>query len=190
MKPENETMWGSKKLFLIIIFVGLSLIAGLALLSFSTPPPVTSPEFSNTTGPKSKTPDRTVPQETNREPATVPASPSPLLVTPATDAGITWVEQSSIPHGPPGTVQVTESGQSVTVEWKGTRDHTIQGYQIYQKLTTEEVWKVIGFVELRADDSLNRGIYRFEKNIEPGFEYAVAAVGLDGKEGPKNVEIQ
>lgn len=105
-------------------------------------------------------------------------------------AGISAEENALIPPGPPGTVRVTLQGQKHLVEWQGTRDDTIRGYQVYSKSTNQGDWKMIGFIKLREDDARNRGSYRFEKDVEPGCEYAVAAVGLGGKAGPKNVEIK
>lgn len=116
--------------------------------------------------------------------------PSSSIPTPAASAGISAEENARIPPGPPGTVIVTQQGRQHVVEWQGTRDDTITGYQVYVRSTNQEVWKPVGLVRLRSDDSRNRGTYRFEKDAEPGCEYAVAAVGLSGKPGPKNVEIK
>ncbi len=123
-------------------------------------------------------------------PATAAASPSPSPATSAAPAGISAEEDARIPPGPPGTVNVTQNGRRHVVEWRGTGDDTITGYQVYSRSTNREVWNTIGFVKLRADDTRNRGTYRFEKDVEPGCEYAVAAVGLAGKPGPKNVDIK
>ena len=85
---------------------------------------------------------------------------------------------------------MAQEGRKHRVEWQGTRDDTIKGYQVYSKPTNQGGWKPIAFIKLREDDPRNRGAYQFEKDVEPGCEYAVAAVGLAGKPGPKNVEIK
>ena len=124
---------------------------------------------------------------TSIRPVVQAAAPAPISPPPT---GISAEEDGRIPPGPPGTVRVTQQDQKHLVEWQGTRDDTIKGYQVYSKSTNRGDWKAIGFVKLREDDLRNRGNYQFKQDVEPGCEYAVAAVGLGGKAGPKNVETK
>ena len=101
---------------------------------------------------------------------------------------ITAEQDAQIPPGPPGSVSVSRSGQVHVVEWKGTRDDTIQGYEVYKRRPPGK-WVKIGRVKLRRDDERNRGTYRFEAKFNADCEYTVAAVGPDGKPGPKSADI-
>ena len=102
--------------------------------------------------------------------------------------GITAEADAQIPPGPPGSVSVMRRGQVHVVEWKGTRDDTIQGYEVYRKCPLGE-WVKVGSVKLHPDDERNRGTYRFQLDFSADCEYTVAAVNPDGKPGPKSTDI-
>jgi len=74
--------------------------------------------------------------------------------TPVPPAGITLEQDALIPPGPPGTVNVSHRDDVHVVEWKGTRDDTIVGYEVYRMCGSGD-WERIGFVALRTDDERN-----------------------------------
>lgn len=110
------------------------------------------------------------------------SSPHPRSV------GITAEADALIPPGPPGVVSVSRRSQVHVVEWKGTHDDTILGYEVYRKCPPGE-WVKIGSVKLHPDDERNRGMYHFEAKFDSDCEYTVAAVSQDGKPGPKSADI-
>lgn len=95
--------------------------------------------------------------------------------------------------GPPSKARVIReektSDSQYQIIWRGTRDDTISGYRIYQ-LDTQKNWKQIGVIELRKEDSRNRGEYRFSKEIDADGVYSIAAVKNKNIVGPKSPEIQ
>jgi hypothetical protein len=115
----------------------------------------------------------------------------PAGVTPPRDpGGITAEEDAAIPPGPPGIVLVSHYPELLHhIEWQGTRDDTIRGYQVYRSCPGRD-WEEIGFVKLRGDDERNRATYVFEDRFDSVCDYTVAAVDHRGNPGPKSVEIQ
>lgn len=115
----------------------------------------------------------------------------PAGITPPPDPdGITAEEDAAIPPGPPGKVLVSHQPRLLhRIEWRGTQDDTIRGYQIYRRCPDGE-WEEIAFVKLRDDDERNRATYVFEDRFDGVCDYTVAAVDQRGNPGPKSVEIQ
>ena len=108
--------------------------------------------------------------------------------------GITEEADNLILPGPPGTVAleraISSQGDPVSlVTWSGTADDTISGYNTYKK-EKESGWALIGFVPLRKEDPRNRGRYQFrDTEIGEGL-YAVSAVDMNGKPGPKSPGVK
>jgi len=103
--------------------------------------------------------------------------------------GITIEEDAKNVSGPPGSVEIEHDGVMHEIRWRGTRDDTILGYQVYRRCQ-HEPWQGIGFIHLHKDDARNVGIYIFKDHYPENCEYTVAAVGPDGKPGPMSVDIQ
>jgi hypothetical protein len=104
--------------------------------------------------------------------------------------GITAEEDAEIVPGPPGTVLVSHHPESLhRIEWQGTRDDTIRGYQVYRSCSDSE-WEPIEFVKLRDDDERNRKTYVFEERFDAVCDYTVAAVDRRGSPGPRSTDIQ
>jgi hypothetical protein len=113
-----------------------------------------------------------------------PSSPAP----PA--GGITAEEDAGIPAGPPGRVLVSHHPGSLhRIEWQGTLDDTIRGYQIYRRCPNGE-WEEIAYLPLHDDDERNRAVYLFEDRFDVVCDYTVAAVDHLGNAGPKSADIQ
>ena len=106
-----------------------------------------------------------------------------------TVAGITFEEDARIPSGPPGSISISRHGPSRVVEWKGTRDDTVLGYEVYRSCSQGE-WVKLGFVPLSASDERNAGLYRYEDSFSGECKYSVAAVGSNGKPGPRGVPME
>jgi hypothetical protein len=103
--------------------------------------------------------------------------------------GITLEADTLIPPGPPGTVRVSHRDSLHTVSWLGTRDDRIIGYQVYRRCPNEE-WQAIASLRLLPGDDRNQGAYSIEDRFSVQCEYTVAAIGRNGKQGPKAAEIQ
>jgi hypothetical protein len=86
-------------------------------------------------------------------------------------------------------VEVARRGAVHRVEWAGTRDDTIRGYQVLRRCDGES-WAPLAFVPLRSDDPRNRGPYHYEDRIDQTCEYAVAAVSAANEPGPTSVEVR
>ncbi len=123
--------------------------------------------------------------------ATDPSEPDARAAThpKPTTAGISKEADASMPSGPPGVVEVTKGASIYRVEWVGTRDDTISGYQVLRRCA-QGPWLALSFVALHDDDPRNRGRYQYEEEEDADCEYAVAAVSEDGRRGPTNLEIQ
>jgi hypothetical protein len=121
-----------------------------------------------------------------------PAPDEPATSQPSTSSprvGISAEEDATIPPGPPGTVNVSHRDGVHVVDWKGTRDDTIVGYEVYRRCGSGD-WNSVGSVALRPDDGRNRGTYVLEDEFKIRCEYTVAAVNAAGKPGPKSIDIQ
>ena len=109
------------------------------------------------------------------------------------DSGLTEEQDNVILPGPPSNLRLVtlaaDSDLQCQLVWNGTRDDTINGYNIYQ-LSSPGNWSLIGFITLRKEDSRNRGEYRFSKDIAASGTYAVAAVDNRGTSGPKSPAVQ
>lgn len=103
--------------------------------------------------------------------------------------GITSEDDALIPPGAPGTVRVSHRDSRHSVSWVGTRDDKIIGYQVYRRCPDEE-WQAIASLELLPGDDRNQGAYSIEDTSTRRCEYTVAAIGRDGKRGPKAADIQ
>jgi hypothetical protein len=115
-----------------------------------------------------------------------PDAPSPGR--PPVTRGITAEEDAGIAPGPPGEVRILHGGRIHRIEWQGTRDDTVRGYQIYRRCSGSP-WQELAFVELHANDPRNRDTYVFEDPFGAVCDYAVAAVAADGRRGPLSVDI-
>ena len=105
------------------------------------------------------------------------------------DEGITFEEDARIPSGPPGSISISRDGPSSVVEWKGTRDDTVLGYEVYRSCSQGE-WVKLGFVRLSTSDERNTGLYRHGDSFSGECKYSVAAVGSDGKPGPRSMSVE
>src|SRR3990167_7976513 len=105
------------------------------------------------------------------------------------DKGITFEEDARIPSGPPGSISISRDGPSSVVEWKGTRDDTVLGYEVYRSCSQGE-WVKLGFVRLSTSDERNTGLYRHGDSFSGECKYSVAAVGSDGKPGPRSMSVE
>jgi len=105
------------------------------------------------------------------------------------DDGVSREEDAHSLPGPPGTVHLTHRDGRHIAEWSGTRDDTIVAYVVYRRCPGG-TWEEVARVKVHKDDKRNRGAYRFEENFDAVCEYTVSAARLDGRPGPKTVEIQ
>jgi len=103
--------------------------------------------------------------------------------------GITSEEDALIPPGPPVKVRVSPRASLHTVTWVGTRDDQIIGYQVYRRCANEE-WQAIASLGLLPGDDRNQGAYSIEDSFTRKCEYTVAAIGRDGKRGPKTADVR
>ena len=130
------------------------------------------------------------PQAERSTPSSTPApTTSPRTGDEPNDPGLSLEEDARNVPGPPGRVDVAHHDGWNTVEWQGTADDTIGGYEVYRKCggTT---WEKVGFVGLRKDDPRNRRGYAFEERHDAVCRYTVAAVTPAGDPGPRTVDIQ
>ena len=163
---------------LIVFFLWLV----LSLSRETEPPAVGVPTASMPTHP-------VAPSTSDSNPALQPAVSDAPADAPPSVGGITADEDALIPAGPPGLVVVSQRDDAHVVQWQGTRDDTILGYQVYRRCLPGE-WTKIAFVEIHDGDNRNKGTYVFEDEFDADCEYTVAAVGRDGNPGQMSVDIQ
>jgi hypothetical protein len=127
--------------------------------------------------------------ETAKQPTDVnPQKPSTTI-----KSGITEQDDFFNLPGPPSDIRMIQNtenpGLQYQLVWKGTHDDTVSGYRLYQ-LDTQKNWSQIGFIQLRKEDSRNRGEYRFSKKIAADGIYSIAAVNNKSTAGPKSSAVQ
>ena len=131
------------------------------------------------------------PPQTQRPPGSGPP-PTPVTAQPPSASpsleGLSLDEQAHNLPGPPGNVIVAHRDGLHRVEWDGTRDDTIGGYEVHRRCSGM-TWEKLAFVAVRDDDPRNRGRYRFEERHDAVCEYTVAAVTPTGTRGPMTIEI-
>lgn len=126
--------------------------------------------------------------EAPRSPEVVATKPTHEPAAPAAASGSTREAQDLNPPGPPGTIRVERREGKSVLAWNGTRDDTIQGYQVYKRVGGG-AWQTAAFVKLHADDPQNRATYSYSERCEETCEFTVAAVDAQGRPGPKTSEI-
>jgi hypothetical protein len=103
----------------------------------------------------------------------------------ADTAGLTLEEDSKILPAPPGQVSTVFRNSTANIKWEGTRDDTVAFYVVYRKCQNDS-WSAIA--KLKATNN-NQGVYEFSDKKEGACKYAISAINLNGKEGPKSTDI-